>query len=210
MSPKVLLRIASIAEAVTWAVLLIGMLVKYVFDGTGLIVSVGGSLHGAVFIAYLFVGLIVGVNQRFSWLAFILGGFAAIPPFATLLFDWWAEHRGLLEGPWRSATRVTFGEARTALPAEPQLDHGEGADGIAAHATDAVAADAVATETKPKAPIVPALPAHPADARVAERGEHTPPIRWLDPLVRWSVAHPFTLLSVAVLIAALILTGALA
>src|SRR5690606_12890209 len=57
-----------------------------------------------------FCGFIVGVNQRFSWLMCALVLLAAIPPFATLLFDWWAERRGLLEGDWRPRTRVSFGD----------------------------------------------------------------------------------------------------
>lgn len=211
MTPKLLLRYASIAEAITWAVLLVGMLVKYGFDGTGLIVTIGGSLHGAVFIGYLFAAMLVGVNQRFPWGAFMLVMFAAIPPFATLLFDWWVERRGLLEGDWRSSTRITFGAAR-----DDELDGSgvEPVEPVLATATEggadaAALAAAAAADTKTAAVILPTLPAHPADARVAERGERTPPVRWLDPVVYWCVSHPYTMVSVAVLIAALILTMAL-
>ncbi|GGA65704.1 hypothetical protein GCM10011490_15460 [Pseudoclavibacter endophyticus] len=246
MTPKLLLRTASIAEAVTWALLLIGMLVKYGFDGTGMIVTIGGSLHGAVFIAYLFCGFIVGVNQRFSWLMCALVLLAAIPPFATLLFDWWAERRGLLEGDWRPRTRVSFGDdvaedaleasgvdtsqverapAAAALTAQDQGDAAATAGSAGRVSTDITSdtslanarpadatADATAgspaAQTHPEHPPRP-RPAHPADVRASERGERTAPVKWLDPFVRWCVDHPFTLGCIGIMIAALILSGAL-
>lgn len=96
------MRAASIAEAISWTILLLGMLVKNVLGGTGLLVSIGGSLHGAVFLAFLFVLLVVGVNQRFGPVTWLLGALSSIPPFATLLFDWWAARSGRLDGHWRS------------------------------------------------------------------------------------------------------------
>lgn len=252
MTPKRLLALVSIAEACTWAILLFGMLVKYGFGGTGLIVTFGGSLHGAAFIAYLFVGLIVGVNQRFTWLQFVLGGLAAIPPFATLLFDWWAARRGLLEGDWRTV-KVLFGaptelddddeppfdawdaqqRAADAQAVQRVLDasttgsDARGATGdatsvsaSASTSTSEMSADARETHSGPvtitevpeHSPSVHAAPAHahPADARHAARGTRPAPLRWLDPLVRWSVAHPYTISATLVLVFALILTRSLA
>ncbi|PPG05618.1 hypothetical protein C5E06_01800 [Pseudoclavibacter sp. RFBI5] len=103
LTPRILLRAVSIGEAITWALLLTGMFLKYVTQTTDVLVSVGGSLHGAMFMVYLVVTAFVGINQRWPWWMFGLGWFAAIPPFATLVYDWWAERRGALEGGWREA-----------------------------------------------------------------------------------------------------------
>lgn len=102
MTPSALLRTVSIGEAITWALLLTGMWLKYGVQSTDLLVTIAGSLHGAMFISYLACGLLIGVNQRWPWHMFVLGFLSAIPPFATLLFDWWAERRGMLAGGWRT------------------------------------------------------------------------------------------------------------
>lgn len=103
MTPRLLLRTVSIGEAVTWALLLFGMWLKYGLRTTDAVVTIAGSLHGAMFISYLACMLLVGLNQRWPWHMFLLGGLAAVPPFATLLFDWLAERRRMLSGAWRAS-----------------------------------------------------------------------------------------------------------
>ncbi|MFD0994405.1 integral membrane protein [Pseudoclavibacter chungangensis] len=102
MTPRTLLRTVSIGEAATWALLLFGMWLKYGARTTDAVVTLAGSLHGGMFIAYLACTMLVGLNQRWPWHMFLLGGIAAVPPFATLLFDWFAERRRMLAGGWRT------------------------------------------------------------------------------------------------------------
>ena len=101
MTPKTLFRRLATAEAITWALLLAGMVLKYVTRTTDLGVRVGGMLHGVVFISYVLVTMIVWTNQRWSTRTGLLALASAVPPFATVLFDRRAEGAGLLEGPWR-------------------------------------------------------------------------------------------------------------
>jgi integral membrane protein len=103
MSPKSLFRRVAIAEAVTWALLLAGMVLKYVTRTTELGVHVFGMAHGVVFIAYCLVTVFVSVNQRWPAGRALLGLACAVPPLATLWFDRSAERRALLEGGWRLA-----------------------------------------------------------------------------------------------------------
>lgn len=110
MSPLRLFRAVAVAEAVTWALLLGGMFLKYVTETTELGVRIGGMLHGVVFIAYCLTTLLVAVDQRWSAGRTLLGLAASIPPFFTVLFDRYAERRGLLGATWR---------LRTATPAGP-------------------------------------------------------------------------------------------
>ena len=53
MSPKRLFRTLAFAEAVTWTVLIVAMILKYA-AGVDAAVLVGGSIHGFVFLAYAF------------------------------------------------------------------------------------------------------------------------------------------------------------
>ncbi|QYJ02853.1 DUF3817 domain-containing protein [Nocardioides panacisoli] len=104
MSPRLLFRGVAIAEACTWAGLLTGMYLKYVPESTEVGVSVFGPLHGVAFIAYCLVTVVVGTDQRWSARRVLLGLVSAIPPFATLAFEWYAERQALLAGSWRLAS----------------------------------------------------------------------------------------------------------
>ncbi|WP_445997092.1 DUF3817 domain-containing protein [Okibacterium fritillariae] len=101
MTPKALFRLFAIAEAITWALLLTGMFIKYVLDAGGWGVSIGGGLHGFVFLCYVVVVVFVGVNQRWKIGTMLLGLVSAVIPFATIPFEIVAARRGLLAGPWR-------------------------------------------------------------------------------------------------------------
>lgn len=101
-TPRSLFRALAVSEAVTWALLLTGMFLKYVTETTELGVQVFGMVHGVVFIAYCLVTVLVAADQRWSIGRLALGLVAAVPPFATLLFEAYAERRGLLGRAWLS------------------------------------------------------------------------------------------------------------
>lgn len=113
MTPKLLFRRVAVAEAITWALLLVGMFLKYVTETTEMGVRVFGMVHGVVFIAYGLIALATWVNQRWSLGVGMLALVSAVPPFATVLFDRRAESAGLLEGPWRFGAA---GESPGSLP----------------------------------------------------------------------------------------------
>ena len=66
MTPRSLYRRIALAEVVTWALLLLGMVLKYVTHTTELGVRVFGLVHGVVFIAFCLVTLLLWVNQRWT------------------------------------------------------------------------------------------------------------------------------------------------
>ncbi|KGN38215.1 DUF3817 domain-containing protein [Knoellia subterranea] len=113
MTPKLLFRRIAVAEAITWALLLIGMFLKYVTETTELGVRIFGMLHGVVFIAYGLIAIATWINQKWSLRTGLMALVSAIPPFATILFDRSAEAAGHLEGPWRFAAG---GDAPASLP----------------------------------------------------------------------------------------------
>ena len=108
-NPLRLFRTVAIAEAITWALLLFGMFLKYGTETTELGVRVFGMLHGVVFIAYCLTTVLVAVDQRWSRGRLLLGLVSSIPPFVTVLFDRYAERRGALATSWRLTTEAPTG-----------------------------------------------------------------------------------------------------
>jgi integral membrane protein len=101
VSPRQLFRAVAIAEAITWTLLIAGMIGKYVLDLGGLGVTIGGSAHGLVAIAYVMTVVLVGVNQRWKFGQFVVGAGSAVIPYASIPFEIWAARTGKLDGPWK-------------------------------------------------------------------------------------------------------------
>jgi len=101
VSPRRIYRVAATAEAITWALLLVGMFLKYVTETTELGVSIFGMVHGVVFIAFCLTTVLVWLDQEWPLSRLALGLAAAVPPFATVPFERYAERSGLLAPEWR-------------------------------------------------------------------------------------------------------------
>jgi integral membrane protein len=99
MNPRTavqLFRTVAVAEALTWVGLLTGMYVKYVPETTELGVKVFGPIHGAVFVLYVAVTLLTTRRLGWSVPTALLALAASVPPFATVVFEWWARRSGRL------------------------------------------------------------------------------------------------------------------
>lgn len=105
VTPRRFYRAVAVAESITWTLLIIGMLLKYVGGLGTLPVLIGGSIHGFVFITYALTAVLIGVNQRWSVKQIVAAVLTAIVPYATIPFDGWLVRRGKLDGDWhREAT----------------------------------------------------------------------------------------------------------
>ena len=109
MSPTTLYRFVARAEAVTWALLLTGMFLKYVTDTTELGVTLAGPVHGFVFLAYCVVTTFVAVDQKWGPGRWFVGVLTSVPPFLTVWFEAYAEKRGLVGDAWRLSTEQPHG-----------------------------------------------------------------------------------------------------
>lgn len=94
-------RAIAIAEAISWAGLLITMLFKWVIQddpNTGMEggVPIMGPIHGVIFMAY--VACCFLARSKFGWTAktMLLALASSIPPFFTVIFEILADKRGLL------------------------------------------------------------------------------------------------------------------
>ncbi|MFC0134837.1 hypothetical protein CR105_25280 [Massilia eurypsychrophila] len=94
-----LFSIIALLEGLTWAGLLIGMLLKYTTKTTELGVTLFGPLHGIVFISYVVITVVAAVRLRWPLWATLLAMLAAVPPLVTIPMEIWFKHRGLLSNP---------------------------------------------------------------------------------------------------------------
>lgn len=102
-APRKLFRVVALAEGVTWALLLSGLLIRSIDLAPQWLIPLVGGLHGFTFLSYAVMALLVGVNQRWKFSKIALGVVLAVVPFATIPFEAFAKRSGSLEGSWRTA-----------------------------------------------------------------------------------------------------------
>lgn len=90
-------RFVALLEAVSWVGLLIGMYFKYVgTPRTEIGVKVFGPVHGAVFVAFVVLGVLAAITFRWAAGTWLLGVVASIVPLASVVFLMWADRSGRL------------------------------------------------------------------------------------------------------------------
>ena len=94
-------RAVAIAEALSWAGLLVAMFFKWIIQAdphTGIEggVPIRGPIHGTIFLAYVVMCFVA--RRSFGWSArtTVLALAASFPPFLTYVFELRADRRGLL------------------------------------------------------------------------------------------------------------------
>jgi integral membrane protein len=92
-----LFKVVAVAEALSWAGLLVGMYLKHVARSTELGVEVFGPIHGGIFMAYVALTLLIARPLRWGLWVTLLALACSIPPFATLVFEIWAGRTGRLQ-----------------------------------------------------------------------------------------------------------------
>jgi integral membrane protein len=115
-NPRRLFRLVATAEVVSWTLLIIGMVLKYVTETTELGVRVFGGIHGFVFLSYVVVTLAVWVDHRWPAKTGVLALASAVPPWMTLWFERWVERPG--NGGLRETWRLGEGGEPAGSPLE--------------------------------------------------------------------------------------------
>jgi integral membrane protein len=99
-TPLNLFRTLAIAEAVSWTLLIGGLILRAVAD-LPLAVTIGGGIHGFVFLAYGATAVLVALNQRWGIGPTALAVASAVIPYATIPTEVWLQRTGRLRGAWR-------------------------------------------------------------------------------------------------------------
>lgn len=99
-TPARLYRILAIAEAITWTILISALIARAV-GVPGIVVTIGGGIHGFVFLAYGATAILVAFNQRWPIGLGVLAVVSAIVPYATIPMEIWLHRKGRLTGDWR-------------------------------------------------------------------------------------------------------------
>lgn len=101
-SPKSVYKFFATGEAITWGLLISALISRALGDLVPHAVTVAGSIHGAMFLSYCVIAVLVGLNQRWA-IGRIAGAVAlAVVPFATVPFDRRISKQNALEGSWRT------------------------------------------------------------------------------------------------------------
>ncbi|WP_341953139.1 DUF3817 domain-containing protein [Salinibacterium sp. TMP30] len=100
-TPKSLFRVLAFAEAVTWTLLITGLILRATI-GLDVAVSIGGGIHGFVFLTYGATAVLLTVNQRWNVGTAVLTIGSAIIPYATIPVELWLARSGRLAGEWRT------------------------------------------------------------------------------------------------------------
>lgn len=98
--PARLYRVLAIAEAITWTILISALIARAV-GAPGIVVTIGGGIHGFVFLSYGATAILVAVNNRWKVGVAVLAVASAIVPYATIPMEIWLHRTGRLEGEWR-------------------------------------------------------------------------------------------------------------
>ncbi|MBT2496321.1 DUF3817 domain-containing protein [Microbacterium sp. ISL-59] len=99
-TPDRLFRVLAIAEAITWTILIAAIIARAV-GAPGVVVTVGGGIHGFVFLAYAATAILVALNQRWHLGVGVLAVVSAVIPYATIPMEIWLHRTGCLDGAWR-------------------------------------------------------------------------------------------------------------
>jgi len=73
------------------------MVFKYLVVGDDIGVKIFGPIHGALFLLYLAVTVLVCRRLRWSTATTVLAFIASVPPLGTLVFERWATRTGRLQ-----------------------------------------------------------------------------------------------------------------
>ncbi|TQJ31587.1 DUF3817 domain-containing protein [Microbacterium sp. SLBN-146] len=99
-TPLSLFRTLAIAEAISWTLLITGLILRATSD-LAIAVTIGGGIHGFVFLSYGATAILVAKNQRWGAGPTIVAIGSAVIPYATIPTEIWLHRTGRLRGAWR-------------------------------------------------------------------------------------------------------------
>ncbi|CAN5189954.1 hypothetical protein BH09PAT3_BH09PAT3_0320 [soil metagenome] len=83
-----LFKLAAIAEAIGWTMLIGGILMRnLLLNGNGIPVTIAGHLHGMLFSIYIVAVFALAPSLGWSLPRIIIAGLCSVPPYGTLVYE---------------------------------------------------------------------------------------------------------------------------
>ena len=101
-TPQRLFRVLAIAEAISWTLLILGLVLRAT-AGLALAVTIGGAIHGFVFLSYGATAVLIALNNRWRPAPVVVALASAVVPYATIPAELWLARTGRLAGEWRTS-----------------------------------------------------------------------------------------------------------
>lgn len=106
-------RFIAVLEAISWLLLIIGMVFKRIPEPVLWPVKVFGMTHGIVFVLFVITAIVAARELGWSAKTTVLALASSLPPFCTVLFEIWAVRTGQL-GELSNAGSVESGAPASA------------------------------------------------------------------------------------------------
>lgn len=100
-TPHSLFRVLAIAEVFSWTLLIVGLILRATAD-LAIATTIGGTIHGFVFLSYGATAVLVALNNRWRPLPTVVAIVSAVVPYATIPAELWLARAGRLAGEWRT------------------------------------------------------------------------------------------------------------
>ncbi|MGY2031110.1 DUF3817 domain-containing protein [Nocardia gipuzkoensis] len=89
-------RFIAVLEAISWFLLIIGMVFKRIPEPVLWPVKVFGMTHGIVFVLFVISAIVAARELGWNLKTTALALLSSLPPFCTVLFEVWAVRTGQL------------------------------------------------------------------------------------------------------------------
>lgn len=89
-----LFRAAAFAETFGWTCLIIGIIAIWShWPGAANYIALGGSIHGVLYLFYLFIVIFAHRPLKWSVWRFIFAELISVVPYGALVLELWVAHR---------------------------------------------------------------------------------------------------------------------
>jgi integral membrane protein len=89
-----LFRLAAFVETFGWTCLLIGIAaVEWKWPNAKVYIALGGSIHGILYLFYLFIVIFAHRSLKWGVWRFIFAELISVVPYGALVFELWVAHR---------------------------------------------------------------------------------------------------------------------
>jgi integral membrane protein len=89
-----LFKVAAFVETFGWTCLIFAIVAtKISWPYADTYIAVGGSIHGILYLFYVFIVIFTHRSLKWSVWRFLFAEAISVVPYGALVFEWWVSHR---------------------------------------------------------------------------------------------------------------------